>query len=91
MRVRPPLSAAPGQSRNRTPATWSVTKVTARPCEAADYCSRSKRTPIMKTLLAGIALAIVMLFAFEAFAMPYCTGGTFKDGYFVCTSIHDNE
>ncbi len=45
----------------------------------------------MKTLLAGIALAIVMLFAFEAFAMPNCTGGTFKDGHFVCTSIHDNE
>ena len=36
----------------------------------------------MKTLLAAIALAIAMLFASEAFAMPYCTGGTYKDGHF---------
>ena len=45
----------------------------------------------MNTLLAGIALAIAMLFASEAFAMPYCTGGTFKDGHFVCTSLGDNQ
>jgi hypothetical protein len=45
----------------------------------------------MKALLAGIALAIAMLFASEAFAMPYCTGGTFKDGHFVCTSLDDNQ
>jgi hypothetical protein len=45
----------------------------------------------MKTLLAGIALATTMLLASEAFAMPYCTGGTFKDGHFVCTSLDDNK
>jgi hypothetical protein len=45
----------------------------------------------MKTLLAAIALAIAMLFASEAFAMPYCTGGTYKDGHFVCTSLDDNQ
>ena len=45
----------------------------------------------MKALLAGIALAIAVLFASGAFAMPYCTGGTFKDGHFVCTSIDDNK
>jgi hypothetical protein len=44
----------------------------------------------MKTLLAGTALAILMLLT-GAFAMPYCTGGTFKDGHFVCTSIEDNR
>jgi hypothetical protein len=45
----------------------------------------------MQALLAGIALAIAVLFASEAFAMPYCTGGTYKDGHFVCTSLDDNQ
>jgi len=36
-------------------------------------------------------LAVAMLCASEAFAMPYCTGGTFKDGHFVCTSLDDNQ
>jgi hypothetical protein len=45
----------------------------------------------MKTLLAGIALAIAMLSASEAFALPYCTGGTFTDGHYVCTSLDDNQ
>ena len=44
----------------------------------------------MKALL-GVALLIALLFASEAFAMPYCTGGTFKDGHFVCTSLDDNQ
>jgi hypothetical protein len=44
----------------------------------------------MKALL-GIALVIALLFASEAFAMPYCTSGTFKDGHFVCTSLDDNQ
>jgi hypothetical protein len=44
----------------------------------------------MKALL-SIALVIALLFASEAFAMPYCTGGTFKDGHFVCTSLDDNQ
>jgi hypothetical protein len=44
----------------------------------------------MKALL-GIALVIALLFASEAFAMPYCTGGTFKDGQLVCTSLDDNQ
>lgn len=44
----------------------------------------------MKALL-GIALVLALLFASEAFAMPYCTGGTFKDGHFVCTSLDDNQ
>jgi hypothetical protein len=44
----------------------------------------------MKALL-GIALVMALLFASEAFAMPYCAGGTFKDGHFVCTSLDDNQ
>lgn len=44
----------------------------------------------MKALL-GIALVMALLFACEAFAMPYCAGGTFKDGHFVCTSLDDNQ
>jgi hypothetical protein len=45
----------------------------------------------MKILLAGVALAIAMLIASEAFAMPYCAGGAFKDGHFVCTILGDNQ
>jgi hypothetical protein len=44
----------------------------------------------MKALLA-VAITIAMLIAAEAFAMPYCAGGTFKDGHFVCTSLGDNQ
>jgi len=45
----------------------------------------------MKAFL-GVALMVVRLFApDETSAMPYCAGGTFKDGHFVCTSIHDNQ
>lgn len=86
----------------RLPPLWSVEELDA--CNLVRDQSHSAPVRIrptiaagieglrtMKTLLAGITLAIAMLFAFEAFAMPYCTGGTYKDGYFVCTSIHDNE
>jgi hypothetical protein len=45
----------------------------------------------MKALLAGIALVIAALVASETFAMPYCAGGTFKDGHYVCTSLGDNQ
>jgi hypothetical protein len=44
----------------------------------------------MRALL-GITLVVALLFASEAFAMPYCAGGTFKDGHFVCTSLGDNQ
>jgi hypothetical protein len=45
----------------------------------------------MKALLAGIALAMAMLVASEAFAIPFCVGGTWKDGQFVCVSVDDNQ
>ncbi len=38
----------------------------------------------MKVLLAGIALALAMLVASDALAIPFCVGGTWKDGQFVC-------
>jgi len=44
----------------------------------------------MKTLLA-VAITIAVLIASEAFAMPYCAGGTFQNGHFVCTSLGDNQ
>jgi len=37
----------------------------------------------MKTLLVGIALAVAMTFATQAFALP-CTNGTWQNGHYVC-------
>jgi hypothetical protein len=37
----------------------------------------------MKTLLAGIAFAIVLAFATHASALP-CTNGTWQNGHYVC-------
>jgi len=45
----------------------------------------------MKALLACIALAVAMLVASEAFATPFCAGGTWKDGQFVCVNVDDNQ
>lgn len=45
----------------------------------------------MNILLAGIALAMAMVVASEAFAIPFCPGGTWKDGQFVCVSLDDNQ
>ena len=45
----------------------------------------------MIALLAGIALATAMLIASMAFAMPFCPGGTWKDGQFVCVGVDDNQ
>jgi hypothetical protein len=45
----------------------------------------------MKALLAAVVLAIVMLIASDAFATPFCPGGTWKDGQFVCVSVDDNQ
>jgi len=45
----------------------------------------------MNVLVAGIALAMAMVVASEAFAIPFCPGGTWKDGQFVCVSLEDNQ
>jgi hypothetical protein len=38
-----------------------------------DYASKEKGEIIMKMLVAGVALAIGVAFASQAFAVPYCT------------------
>lgn len=45
----------------------------------------------MKVFLAGVALAIATLVASTTFATPFCPGGTWKDGRFVCVSVDDNQ
>jgi hypothetical protein len=42
----------------------------------------------MKTLLVGIAFAIGMVFASQAFALP-CPKGSWQHGHFVCTDYDD--
>ena len=38
----------------------------------------------MKMLLMGIAFAIGMVFASQAFALPYCSHGSWQHGHYVC-------
>jgi len=47
----------------------------------------------MKTLLAGLAFAIVMAFASQAFAteLPDCPKGGWKHGHYVCGDIQANS
>jgi hypothetical protein len=40
----------------------------------------------MKTLLVGVAFAMGMVFASQAFALPYCPQGTWQNGQFICVS-----
>jgi hypothetical protein len=40
----------------------------------------------MKTLLAGIAFAIAVAVASQAFAVPYCPNGSWQNGQFICVS-----
>ena len=40
----------------------------------------------MRTLLVAIALAMGMLFASQAFALPYCPNGTWQNGQLICVS-----
>jgi hypothetical protein len=47
----------------------------------ADYTRKEKGEIIMKMLLAGIAFAIGVAFASQAFALPYCT---WHHGHYVC-------
>ena len=47
----------------------------------------------MKTLLAGIAFALVMAFTSQAFAtdLPDCPKGAWKHGHYVCEDIQANS
>jgi hypothetical protein len=47
----------------------------------ADYACKEKGEIIMKMLLAGIAFAIGLAFASQAFALPYCT---WQHSHYVC-------
>jgi hypothetical protein len=42
----------------------------------------------MKTLLVGVAFAIGMVFASQAFALP-CPNGTWQNGHFICASYDE--
>jgi hypothetical protein len=42
----------------------------------------------MKMLLAGVAFAIGMVFASQAFALP-CPNGTWQGGHYACISYDD--
>jgi hypothetical protein len=42
----------------------------------------------MKTLLVGIAFAIGMIFASQAFALP-CPDGTWQNGHYVCADFDE--
>ena len=44
----------------------------------------------MRTLLAGFALAIGMVFASQACALP-CTNGTWQNGHYVCADYDTNR
>jgi len=42
----------------------------------------------MKTLLVGIAFAIGLVFASQAFALP-CPNGTWQGGHYVCANYEE--
>jgi hypothetical protein len=50
------------------------------------YACGEIRVTTMKTLLAGIAFAIGMVFASQAFALPYCPHGMWQHGHYVCAT-----
>jgi hypothetical protein len=47
----------------------------------------------MKTLLVGIAFAMAMIFASQAFAaeLPDCPNGKWKNGHYVCGDLQANS
>jgi hypothetical protein len=69
----------------------SVTGITEKMTGSSD-CARegnSGRRP-MKTLLVGIAfVAMGMVFASQAFALPYCPNSTWQHGHYVCASYDE--
>jgi hypothetical protein len=43
----------------------------------------------MKTILAGIAFAIAVAFASQAFALPYCANDNWQHGHYTCTNLDE--
>jgi hypothetical protein len=60
---------------------FSVTDITERMTGLSEYGCKEKGEIIMKMLLAGVAFAIGVAFASQAFALPYCT---WQHGHYVC-------
>ena len=58
-----------------------MTAITERMTGVADYARKEKGEIIMKMLLAGVAFAIGVAFASQAFALPYCT---WQHSHYVC-------
>jgi len=65
----------------------SVTEVTERMTRLPDYAWQ--RRAAMKTLLVGIAFAMGMVFATQAFALPNCPDGRWQNGHFICASCDE--
>ena len=67
----------------------SVTGITACMTELPDYARQGNLgRAAMKTLLVGIAFAMGMVFASQAFALPYCPNSTWH-GHYVCASYDE--
>jgi len=64
----------------------SVTDITECMTGLLDYALREiqGRAP-MKTLLVGIAFAIGMVLASQAFAAPHCPNSIWQSGHYVCS------
>ena len=68
--------------------------ITEQMTSASDYaCEGNSGNPPMKTLLTGIAFALVMAFTSRAFAtdLPDCPKGAWKHGHYVCEEIQANS
>ena len=64
-----------------------VTGVTEQMTSSLIYTGEENSgRPPMKTLLVGIAFAIGMVFASQAFALPYCAKSTWQYGHYACAS-----
>ena len=74
MRDQAPLSVAQGKR-------FSVTAITERMTGLSDYARKEKGEIVMKMLVAGIAFAIGVAFASQAFALPYCA---WQHGHYAC-------
>jgi hypothetical protein len=70
-----------------------VTAVTALAADLPQHCGRDLGETAMKALLAGIAFAIAIVFASQAFAtdLPDCPNGKWKNGHYVCGDIQANS
>jgi hypothetical protein len=56
----------------------------------SDYaCETDSGRRPMKTLLVTVSFAMVMVFAAQALALPYCPNGVWQQGHYVCTSYDE--